>query len=78
MKEFLDAASLREHPTDDISSPQMLTILLADYELIIRELREDITTTVWAGDDGNADFLTAIMEAHEKVAWMMRATLSEW
>lgn len=76
MKEFLADATLKEYPTQDTDATTMLTLLLTDYEQIIQEIRQDITTCVDAGDDGNADFLTAIMEQHEKTAWMLRATIS--
>lgn len=76
MKEFLDDATLTEYPTQDTNATTMLTLLLADYEKLIQESRKDITTCVESWDDGNADFLTAIMEQYEKTAWMLRATVS--
>lgn len=76
MKEFITEATLEEFPTADTAADKMIGTLLADYETIIQELRADISTCEQHGDAGNADFLTAIMEAHEKTAWMLRATVS--
>ena len=54
----------------------MLANLLADHEQIIRGLRKDIDVCDGElNDQGTADFLTGLMEEHEKVAWMHRAFL---
>lgn len=50
----------------------MLQNLLKDHEAIIRFLRQDIHSAEEANDAGTADFLTALMEEHEKMAWMVR------
>jgi len=55
----------------------MLSNLLNDYETIIRNLRDDIVTVGEKYQDlGTADFLTELMEKHEKTAWMLRSFLS--
>ena len=59
------------------SAASMLKNLLDDHETIIRILREDVNTvTDKYSDLGTADFLTGLMEVHEKMAWMLRAYLS--
>ena len=61
---------------DESSTPKMIQNLLDDHETIIREVRNDIeTVTDKYKDAGTADFLTGIMESHEKMAWMLRAHL---
>ncbi|GAA4470502.1 Dps family protein [Nemorincola caseinilytica] len=55
---------------------KMVLGLLNDHETIIREVRENLDTVNEAFKDaGTADFLTGVMEAHEKMAWMLRAHL---
>ena len=55
----------------------MLSDLLADHETIIRQLRADLAVTMDKhGDAGTSDFLTGVMEKHEKMAWMLRAFLT--
>lgn len=76
MKEFLKLARLEEQPGDHLAAEKMLAALLTDHETIIRELRTDIDLIDKAGDAGTNDFLTGIMEEHEKKAWMLRAHLS--
>ncbi len=54
----------------------MLANLLADHEVIIRRLRVELELCVDKyGDIGTNDFLTGLMEKHEKMAWMLRAFL---
>jgi starvation-inducible DNA-binding protein len=76
LREFLDATRLTEEPgTGDVSAEVMVKSLLSDHEQIIRHLRADIETaqTDFAAADV-ADFLTGLLEDHEKMAWMLRAT----
>jgi len=52
----------------------MLATLLADHEAVIRTLRSDIgPVTDRYKDVGTTDFLTGLLEKHEKMAWMLRA-----
>jgi starvation-inducible DNA-binding protein len=78
MAEFIEASDLKEEPGVRPPSDGMLASLLEDHETIIRGLREAIDK---CDDDhhdtGTADFLTALMEAHEKMAWMLRGHLED-
>ena len=60
-----------EVPTDI----DMLTQLLADHELLCRNLRKSVEVAQKAGDEGTADSLIARLLAHEKTAWMLRSSL---
>lgn len=53
----------------------MIAELAADHETVIRQLRDDVEVAVKHGDTGTSDFLTALMEQPEKMAWMLRAFL---
>ena len=54
----------------------MIAVLLADHERIIQSLRADLETVQSKYHDvGTCDFLTGLMEKHEKMAWMLRAYL---
>jgi starvation-inducible DNA-binding protein len=54
----------------------MLAALLSDHETIIQHLRLDLETCADTHHDlGTSDFLTGLMERHEKLAWMLRACL---
>jgi len=55
----------------------MLKHLLADHEAIIQFLRHDQDMVMEeCNDAGTQDFLIALMEEHEKMAWMVRAHLA--
>jgi starvation-inducible DNA-binding protein len=76
MAEFSQQTRLSEQPGDAPEARQMLENLLADHEQIIRDLRQDIHVCAdELNDQGTADFLTGLMEEHEKMAWMHRAFL---
>jgi starvation-inducible DNA-binding protein len=53
----------------------MLSELLADHETIIRSLRQDVEKADQSGDVGTNDFLTGLLEKHEKASWMLRSFL---
>lgn len=75
MAEFLKRASLKEDTGKTPEASTMLTNLLKDHEAIIRHLREGLETCEKKGDMGTCDFLTGLMEQHEKIAWMLRASV---
>lgn len=76
LKEYLELTHLTEQSNEKNDSAGFCKELLQDHETIIIHLRENINrfaTTL--GDFGTSDFLTGIMESHEKMAWMLRAHL---
>jgi len=78
LAEFTKQTRLAEQPGKTLSANAMLAALLADHEALIQQLRVDLETcTSKHGDAGTTDFLTGLMEQHEKMAWMLRAFLEE-
>jgi starvation-inducible DNA-binding protein len=76
MQEFLNLSRLKEDPTHVTDAKSMIRNLLEDHETQIRQLRADVSKiNDNIGDDGTADFLTSLMEKHEKMAWMLRSML---
>jgi len=76
MEEFRKMARLQETSNLGGDAKKMLENLLADHEMIIQTLRVDVDETADKFHDmGNSDFLTALMEEHEKMAWMLRSHL---
>ena len=77
LKEFLELTRLTEKTGEKNDSQGFIKDLLADHEGIIIFLRENINP--FAGelkDAGTSDFITGLMEDHEKMAWMLRAHLT--
>jgi starvation-inducible DNA-binding protein len=67
---------LKEHPGEYPAAQKMISNLLGDHETIIPTLRVDLETCADKYHDiGTNDFLTGLMEKHEKMAWMLRAFL---
>lgn len=56
-------------------SEGMLKELLEDQETVIGSLRQGIVVSEEAKDPASVDLLTQRLAAHEKHAWMLRATL---
>jgi starvation-inducible DNA-binding protein len=78
MSEFSQHTRLKEHPGHYPEAREMIASLLNDHEAVIRQLRSDLETCADKYHDmGTNDFLTGLMEKHEKMAWMLRAFLSQ-
>jgi len=71
---FLEKSIIREHPGQVASATQAVAMLLMDHETVVRTLRIAIDTTC-AKDAGSANFLTGLLESHEKMSWMLRSFL---
>jgi starvation-inducible DNA-binding protein len=76
LEEFRKSARLTEEPGVVPAARDMLAALLADHEALARTLRGDVDmVTERFKDAGTADFLTGLLEQHEKAAWMLRSFL---
>ena len=74
--EFLKNSVLKEAPGVYPKADKMISILLSDHEAVIQKLRVDLASCAEKYEDmGTSDFLTGLMEKHEKMAWMLRAYL---
>lgn len=75
LAEFMSQTRLKEQ-SGNLEASEMISNLLGDHEAVIRFLRDDLTTCAEKHNDmGTSDFLTGLMEQHEKMAWMLRAFL---
>ena len=76
LAEFSKNTRLKENPGKNPNARGMISDLLTDHETMIRSLRTDLETCADTYHDaGTCDFLTGLMEKHEKMAWMLRAFL---
>ena len=73
---FLKLTHLSEKTMEKNDSTGFIKDLLEDHESIITYLRENINNFAdkWH-DQGSSDFITGLMETHEKFAWMLRSHL---
>jgi starvation-inducible DNA-binding protein len=76
LTEFLELARLKESPGRHPDAQEMIADLLADHEAVIRALRTDLQIADEKFRDiGTNDFLTGLLQSHEKTAWMLRSCL---
>lgn len=77
LDELKSHSRLKEHPGQYPSDREMLSNLVQDHESIIRNLRDGLEKCDQNFHDmGTSDFLTGLMEKHEKMVWMLRSTTS--
>lgn len=77
MTEYLQLTNLSEYPGDHPNASVMLGNILEDHEALVRTMRREIAPGNGRElDAGTVDFLTGLIREHEKMAWMLRATLS--
>jgi starvation-inducible DNA-binding protein len=77
LKDFLALTHLTEELKEKNDSNGFIKELLLDHESIIIYLRENINSIAnELQDAGTSDFITGLVENHEKMAWMLRAHLN--
>ncbi len=76
LKTFLELTHLTESQSNTHRSKEFIAALLYGHETIIRYLRENINLFSNDYEDmGTGDFITSLVQEHEKTAWMLRAHL---
>lgn len=76
LKDYLQLTHLTEASRAANDAPGFIRELLTDHESIIIHLRENINRIANDYKDaGTSDYITGLMETHEKMAWMLRAHL---
>lgn len=76
MTSFLKLTNLTESESINKDSKTFISLLLKDHESIIRFLRSNIEPFANDYKDlGNSDYITGLLQAHEKTAWFLRSHL---
>jgi starvation-inducible DNA-binding protein len=74
MQSYLSLTHLTEQTREKNDSLGFIKELLEDHESIIFVLREQIKSIADDFHDlGTSDFITGLMETHEKMAWFLRS-----
>ena len=74
--EFAKMSQLKENPGKIPDNQSMLKELVGDHESIIKSQRDFIDQCEGKYKDvGSADFLTGLIQEHEKMAWKLRKYL---
>jgi len=77
LAEFAQVATIKEQPGQNPQALDMVKDLLQGHETIILQLRSMIDATAQINDMGTNNFLSNLLEKHEKIAWMLRAHLEK-
>lgn len=78
LKKYLQLTHLTEESFEKNDSQTFFSELLEDHESIIVFLRENIKPMAEKlKAEGISDYITGLMEYHEKTAWMLRSHLSQ-
>ena len=76
LKAFLELSILQETVLDSNKSIEFINDLLSAHETIIIQLRNNISLFADSyGDFGSSDFITSLLQEHEKSAWILRTLL---
>jgi starvation-inducible DNA-binding protein len=76
LKSYLSLTHLTEQTRQKNDSQGFIKELLEDHESIVIELRKHIKSfTNNFHDAGSSDFITGLMETHEKMAWFLGSHL---
>jgi starvation-inducible DNA-binding protein len=76
LNDIVKNTRLTENKADNGTQTNLIRGVLDDQETIIRILRKDIEEAEnELKDTGTTDFITGLMEKHEKMAWMLRSYL---
>lgn len=76
--EFAKMSQLKENPGKIPDNQSMLRELVSDHESIIKSLRDFIDKCEDTYKDvGTADFLTGLIQEHEKMSWKLRKYFKE-
>lgn len=77
LKEFLALTHLSEELQEQNDSIGYIKELLFDHESILIQLRKNINAfATELHDAGTSDYITGLLETHEKMAWLLRAHLN--
>ncbi len=71
---FANLTSIKDGDPE-IEAQAMIAELMRDHETVIATLRGAMTVADDGGDDTTVDLLTQRLAAHEKAAWMLRASV---
>ncbi|NBB27530.1 Dps family protein [Cellulophaga sp. BC115SP] len=76
LKAFLALTSLQETALVTNNSTEFIKDLLSAHEIIIIQLRSNINVFADSYNDfGSSDFITGLLQEHEKTAWILRTLL---
>lgn len=75
MKQYLETSEIKESSTD-LTSLEMVSEILKDYELLLEHMFDVIEVALDNGDSGTEDMMKTMVKRLEKYHWMLTAFVS--
>ncbi|NWL89905.1 MULTISPECIES: Dps family protein [unclassified Paenibacillus] len=75
LRESLELATIKE-ATGNETPDQMVAAIVADFEVLDKELREGMSIAEEVGDEATSDLLLGVVSTLEKHRWMLNAFLN--
>ena len=72
LRESLELATIKEAAGNE-TPDQMVAAIVADFEVLDKELREGMSIAEEAGDEATSDLLLGVVSTLEKHRWMLNA-----
>ncbi len=76
MEDYLKNTNLLETTHENLTEQVMLQNLANDHNTLISILKNDILKSDALKDNTTADFITGLAEKHEKMMWMLNASIA--
>lgn len=76
LRESLELATIKEASGNE-SPDDMVAAIVADFEVLDKELREGMSIAEEAGDEATSDLLLGVVSTLEKHRWMLNAYLGK-
>lgn len=77
MEVYSTLSTIADAPTPPPIAYDMLVLLAADHTAIIETIQKAIDVADDEGDSGTEDMLVARLQAHQKMLWMLKASLKK-
>jgi len=72
MKDYLEISNINEAKSN-LTDKEMVSYLLENHAIIIKQMMETVKTADDAGDEGTIDLIGAYIRELEKTSWMLNA-----
>lgn len=77
LQEFIDNSSIEEAPySSHVPAEEMVKTVLADFDIVVKDLEKGIELASDAGDDDTEDLCIAYKTSLEKHMWMLKYYLN--
>lgn len=73
LSQYLSHSTICEESDAELTAVAMVLKTIADYQVLVSELKVALREAEEEGDAGTADFITQTLLSYQKTLWMLRA-----